>query len=139
MTRAARERELRAESRRLKAALGAIHDRLHAGDVDAAHEQCECAISGGDVTQPNLSQANSALSMSFAAEFNALAERHRVRACCVLLLPSATVKNAVSLQICGEVEACKVVEERIRGSASTYMGDHALSESPATPPAPRAR
>lgn len=128
MSRADRERELRSETRRLKAALGAIHDRLHAGEIDEAHEQCECALAGGDVTQPNLTPANTALSMSFAAEFNALAERHKVRACCVLLLPSATVKNAVSIQICGEVAACKIVEERMFGSPSTYMGDHAQAE-----------
>lgn len=117
-------REEKLEIRRLKAALSAIHDRLHANDINGAHEQCECALAGQSVSQPNLSVADAAQSMSFAAEFNALADRHGARACCVLLLPSATVKNAVSLQLCGEVVACKIVEEMLRGKSSSYMGDH---------------
>jgi hypothetical protein len=118
------ERELRVENRRLLAALSTIHDRLHADDVNGAHEMCECALEGGAVTQANITGADAAAGMRFAAEFNALIDRHRLRACCIQLVPSMTVKNAVSLQICGETVACKVVEEKLRGSASLYMGDH---------------
>lgn len=118
------ERELRVEARRLKAALSAIHDRLHADDVNGAHELCECALAGETISQPHLSVKDAAQSMSFAAEFNALAERFEMRACCVSLVPSSTVKGATSIQICGEVESCKVVEGMLRGKASTYMGDH---------------
>lgn len=121
------ERELRVENRRLKAALSAIHDRLHAGDVDGAHEQCECALEGKAVSQPNLSVDDAARAMTLAAEFNALLDRHRARAVCINLVPSATVKNAVSFQISGEVQACKIVEAQLRGQASTYMGDHACA------------
>jgi hypothetical protein len=124
-----RERQLRVENRRLKAALSAIHDRLHADDVNAAHEQCECALAGGTVAQPNLSVDDSAKTMSFAAQFNALIEAHRLRACVVMLLPSKTVRNAVSLQVCGEVEACKIVESMMRGEHSVYMGDHAAGDT----------
>lgn len=109
----------------MRAALDAIHNALHADDVNRAHELCECALSGETVTQPNLSAANGAKGISFAAQFNQLASRSGVRACCVMLVPSATVPNAVSLQLCGEVEVCKVVETMIRGHESTYMGDHA--------------
>lgn len=126
--RAARERELRRENSRMKAALSAIHNALHAAEVDRAHELCECALSGGEARQPNLSTADSAKGMSFAAHFNQLAESSGVRACCIMLLPSATVPNAVSLQLCGEVGVCKVVEEMLHGEASTYMGDHARVE-----------
>ena len=59
-----------------------------------------------------------------AAAFNELAERHRVNACWVGLIPSATVPNAVSIQIGGVVEACQIVEAQLRGRASTYMGEH---------------
>ena len=65
--------------------------------------------------------------MTLAAEFNALIDRHQARAVCINLVPSATVKNAVSLQISGEVQACKIVEAQLRGTASTYMGDHACA------------
>lgn len=121
--RAAREREQRSEVRRLKASLSAIHDALHADQVDRAHELCECALSGQSVTQPNISVSDAAKGMSFAADFNRLAERYGFRSCCVTLVPSTTVKGAVSLQMCGEVQACKIVERMMRGRESTYMGD----------------
>jgi hypothetical protein len=124
--RAARERQQRVELRRLKAALSTIHDRLHAGDVDGAHEQCECALAGETISQPNISAADAAQGMDFAAAFNALIERHHLRACCIALVPSKTVRNAVSLQLCGEVQACKIIETALRGgNHSLYMGDHA--------------
>jgi precorrin-3B methylase len=118
------ERGLRIENRRLMAALSAIHNHLHADAVDAAHEACECALEGKTVAQPNLSVADSAGMMTLAAEFNAMIARHGTRSVCITLVPSATVRGAVSLQICGEVQTCKVIEARLRGSASTYMGDH---------------
>ncbi len=118
------ERELRAENRRIKSALSAIHDRLHADDIDGAHQACECALGGGTVTQPNLHAKDSAAGIDFAAAFNALADQHRVRACCVTLVPSSTVKGATSIQICGEVTTCKVVESLLSGKQSLYMGDH---------------
>ncbi len=108
----------------MKSALSAIHDALHAAEVDKAHELCECALSGGEVTQPNLNVTDSAKAMTFAADFNKLAERSGVRACCIVMLPSATVAGAVSLQLLGEVETCKVVEGMMRGKESTYQGDH---------------
>lgn len=126
--RATRERELRRENSRMKAALSAIHDALHADDANRAHELCETALCGGVVSQPNLSVGNAANGMSFAVRFNQLlAEHEGVRACCITLVPSATVQNAVSIQICGEVEACKIVEGMLRGRESTYMGDHAAT------------
>lgn len=124
MTRADREREQRAENRRLKAALAGIHDALHAGDENRAHELCECALAGGDATQPNLSTDSAAAAMTFAADFNRLADRSKLRACCVLLMPSSTVTGGTSIQLLGEVAACKVVERMINGKASMYQGDH---------------
>lgn len=118
------QRALKAESVRLRAALGAIHNHLHAGDVNAAHEACECALDGGEATQANLTTEDGATAMTFASRFNALAEQSGLRACCILLMPSATVPGAVSIQLLGEVGACKVVESMLRGRASTYMGDH---------------
>jgi hypothetical protein len=119
-----RVRQLQLEVQRLQSAVSAIHDRLHADDVNGAHELCECAINGGSVTQPNLSEEDGSDVIAFAAAFNALAERHRMMACVVTLMPSATVPGAVSLQLAGNVTACRVVEEQIRGRASTYMGEH---------------
>jgi len=122
--RAERERLCRSENTRLKAALAGIHDALHADDANRAHELCECALDGKEASQPNLSQSSAAAAMTFAVDFNRLAERSGFRACCILLIPSATVTGAVSVQLLGEVAACKVVEGMIRGKESTYMGDH---------------
>lgn len=122
--RATRERALRHENRRLKSALSAIHDALHATEVDRAHELCECALAGEAVSQPNLSVADGAKGMTFASDFNRMAAASGVRACCVMMLTSATVEGAVSLQLCGDVGVCKVVEGMMRGHESTYMGDH---------------
>jgi len=124
--RATRERELRREATRLKAALSAIHDALHADDANRAHELCECALEGQAVSQPNLTVADAARAMSFAADFNRLAERSGMMACCITLVPSATVEGAVSMQLCGNVTACKAIEGMLRGRESTYMGDHAV-------------
>jgi precorrin-3B methylase len=121
--RASRERALRKENARMKSALSAIHDALHANEVDRAHELCECAIEGETVTQPNISDGDAARVLTFAAQFNQLAKAADIMACCITLVPSKTVENAVSLQLCGNVAACKVVEELIRGHESTYMGD----------------
>jgi hypothetical protein len=111
----------------MKAALSAIHDALHADAVNRAHELCECALAGQEVSQPNLSAGHAASAMSFAADFNNLARRAGFPACCILLLPSSTVPGATSLQLCGEVSVCKVVEKMLRGEQSMYMGDHAVS------------
>lgn len=122
---------LSAEIRRLKAALSAIHDKLHADDIDGAHELVECALGGQTVSQPNLSVADAASGLDFAARFNALAEQYGKHACCIIVERSASRPGHASLQLCGEVFACKVVEQQLRGSASTYMGDHALPENEA--------
>lgn len=126
-----RERMLTVEVRRLKSALSAIHNRLHADDVNGAHELVECAIEGKTVKQPNLTVADSAKTMDFAAAFNELAERYGARACAIMLVPSATMAGATSIQMCGEVTVCKIVEAQLRGRPSTYMGDHAASHSEA--------
>lgn len=125
--RASREREMRRENKRLKAALSAIHNALHAGEENRAHELCECALDGETVSQSNLSVDGAASAMAFAADFNRLARRSGLRACCVLLLPSSTVAGATSIQLLGEVSACKVVEQMISGQQSTYMGEHDAS------------
>lgn len=124
-----RAHDLTREVRRLKSAISAIHNHLHADDVNAAHQACECALDGGATTQPNLNERDSATAMDFAAAFNELATRYKVRASGITMMPSATVPGATSLQIFGEVGACRWLEAQLRGAPSTYMGDHA----PASP------
>lgn len=111
------------ELTRLRAAIAAIHNHLHAGNANAAHEACECAMSGGAVGQPNLTISQSAKAQVFAARFNALCEELDMRAAFVALMPSATVRGATSLQIGGEVQTCKLVESQFHRS-STYQGEH---------------
>ncbi len=111
------------ETTRLKAAIAAIHNHLHAGNVNAAHEACECAMSGGGVSQPNLTIPQAARVQVFSVRFNALAEELGMRAAWVALLPSATKAGYTSIQMGGAVEACKYVEAAL-GKRSIYQGEH---------------
>lgn len=124
-----RAQELARENRRLKSAIAAIHDHLHADRVNEAHEACECALTGEKVTQPNLTVSDGAKAATFAESFNALADKHRMNVCWVGMFPSATVPGAVSIQMGGEVTVCKIVEARMRGASSTYMGEHGAVKS----------
>lgn len=111
------------EITRLRAAVASIHNHLHAGNVNAAHEACECAMSGGVVSQPNLSVPQSAKAQVFAARFNSLCEELDMQAAFIALMPSATLSGATSVQIGGEVKACKILEAKL-GGKSIYQGDH---------------
>lgn len=108
---------------RLQAAIAAIHNHLHAGDVNAAHEACECAVSGKAVKQRNLTLSDTAKAARFAAEFNALCVNLGVRAAFVSFMPSATVPGATSIQMGGEVGVCQFIE-RALGQRSVYQGQH---------------
>lgn len=109
---------------RLQAAIAAIHNHLHAGNVNAAHEACECAINGAQVTQPNLTLSDSARIGRFATRFNELVTEYDMRAAFLALVPSATVPGAFSFQVGGEVTACKLLEQQLFSKRSTYQGEH---------------
>lgn len=114
-------RKQAAENKRLRAAVGAIHDLLHRGDVDGAHKACECAMDGDTVSQPSISAGETANLHAFAAEFNQLCNKHRCASAAVTLIPIGA--NKASVQLCGNVDVCKVVEQAF-GAHSTYMGEH---------------
>ena len=108
---------------KLQAAIAAIHNHLHAGDINAAHEACECALDGQPISQRNLSLGDASNATSFAATFNQLAKEHDIIAAFVALLPSSSVPGATSVQIGGNVMACKFIEQAM-GKTSTYVGEH---------------
>lgn len=108
---------------RLQAAVAAIHNHLHAGDINAAHQACECAMSGEQVSQPNLTLPQTAKMHLFAHRFNELCKAMEVTAAFVALLPSATVPGATSIQLGGAVPACRLVENAM-GNRSIYQGEH---------------
>lgn len=110
------------ELQRLQAAINTIHNHLHAGDVDAAHRACECAIQGDEVRQPNLTLSQTTRIHIFSGKFNALCDELQIPAAYVALLPSATVREKVSMQLGGAVTVCKIVEQAF-GARSTYQGD----------------
>ena len=112
------------ELTRLRAAIATIHNHLHSGRINDAHEACECAMSGGAISQPNLTIPDSAKVQVFAARFNSLCEELDMRAAFMAMLPSATVPGAFSFQIGGEVLACKVMENKFN-KKSVYQGEHA--------------
>ncbi len=113
------------ELTRLKAAIATIHNHLHADRIDEAHEACECAMTGGEVRQPNLTLTDTAKVQVFAAKFNALCQSIGIRACFVADLPSQTTSGFTSLQMGGEVNLCRFVETQMNSKSSLYQGDHA--------------
>lgn len=115
---------------RLQAAIAAIHDHLHAGRVNEAHEACECAMNGDYVNQPNLTVPQSAIMQVFASKFNALAASLNISVAFVAFMPSATKPGCTSIQLGGEVEACKMVESMLGGNKSIYRGEHATARAP---------
>jgi len=111
---------------RLKAAIAAIHDHLHAGRINEAHEACECAMTGGEVSQANLTLPDTARAHVFAVKFNELCQSLDISAAFLALMPSATVPGATSFQVGGEVQAAKIIEGAFKRK-STYMGEHSRS------------
>lgn len=117
---------LKQENRRLKSALGAIHNALHHDDLNAAHEACECALEGGTVSQPSINASQTAQVNTFIGRFNALAKQFQARAACVIIVPFRGPKGEAlgSVQLGGHVETCKALEEALQGAPTLYMGDH---------------
>jgi len=114
-----------AEAMRLKAAIGAIHNLLHANKVNEAHEACECAIAGQQVKQPNLTLPDTVRVQVFASDFIQLCLKHEVEAGFLLLMNSATIPGAVSMQCGGAVRPAKLIERGMgRQHRSTYQGEH---------------
>lgn len=111
------------EVTRLQSAIAAIHNHLHAGRVNEAHEACECAINGAQVSQPNLTLPDSARIARFSTRFNDLCAEYQMSAAFMALVPSATMPGAHSFQIGGEVTACKVLEAAFK-KQSIYQGEH---------------
>jgi hypothetical protein len=111
------------EVERLRAAVATIHNHLHAGNVNAAHEACECAMVGEEVSQPNLTLSQTATAQLFAHRFVELCKSLDVKAAFIALMPSATVPGATSFQVGGEVDACKLIENAM-GRSSIYQGEH---------------
>lgn len=111
------------EVTRLRAAIATIHDHLHAGRINEAHEACECAMQGAEVKQPNLTVPDSAKVQVFASRFNALCQELDMRAAFFAALPSATKPGYFSFQIGGMVWVCEHLEKKMGGS-SIYMGQH---------------
>jgi hypothetical protein len=91
------------ENLRLTSAIAAIHNHLHAGDINAAHAACECALSGEPVRQPNLTLPQTATAATFAHRFNEFCMEYDFEAAYLLLLPSATVPGATSCQTGGAI------------------------------------
>lgn len=112
------------EVERLRAAIATVHDHLHAGRVDEAHQACECAEAGDYVAPANIAMTEAAAVQRFLGHFNALAKTSGLRACAVIFIDSKTKQGAYSVQLGGRVDACKLMEQMMRTKPSTYMGEH---------------
>ncbi len=110
----------------MKAALALIHDHLHHGEINSAHEACELALAGDFVSAPSLTVDSAERIHTFAIAFNGLARTAKVCAVAITAVPTRnpSAPGQASLQLCGNVDLCREVERLIRGESSLYMGDH---------------
>jgi hypothetical protein len=108
-----RHEALAARETRLSATLSAIHDALHRGSVDEAHEHVHAALKGEARSQPNLSIDDSARVQRFSERFNEMSAAMGLRACALVLLPSSRGDGAFSVQVFGETHLLRLVEERL--------------------------
>ena len=101
----------------LRAAIMTIHEHLHKGDIEAAHEASHKAIHGGSpqIHQPNLSLDQSARVALFSRAMMNAAEQYNLdRVAWLAALPSATQPGAFSFQIGGNVELTQWIKNRIQ-------------------------
>lgn len=103
----------RAEVQRLTATLHVVHDHLHQGRTDEAHQALHCSIGGDEPNTGNLTLADAATLQRFAGAFNKLCLEHGVMAASVTLVRSATVPGAASLQIGGHVPTIQVLRQML--------------------------
>ena len=116
------ENYFRAEASRLEAAIHTIHDYLHQGEINKAHEACECAMKGEDVQPEHITMDAASRIRRFAHAFNELGKSIGLVACWIAFVPDAN-GTGVSMQGGGHVDAIKTVEGMM-GKSSTYMGEH---------------
>lgn len=106
-----------AESKRLRALVHAVHDLIHQGRIDDAHETLHCeschtaerALNRGALLNQNITTDDADRLAAFIDAFNELCGEHRANACAVVVLESATKRGHVSVQMGGSVNAIGVV------------------------------
>lgn len=101
----------RVEVQRLTATLHVVHDHLHQGRVDEAHEALHCSIGGDAPDTGNITLADAATMQRFAGAFNRLCLEHGVMAATVTMVPSATVPGAMSIQLGGHVPTIQALRQ----------------------------
>lgn len=118
---------LQLEVRALRAAIAAAHDHLHHERYNEAHEALHCASAEEAeraVQQTNLTVEDSARVTHFVEDFNRLCARHRLPAATVVLVDSATVPGATSIQMGGCVETIQAVRHLMGKGPTLAVGDH---------------
>ncbi len=101
----------------LRAAVMTIHEHLHRGNVELAHQAAHDAIHGDGprVHQPNLTLGQSNTIALFSRAMMRVAENYQLEAVCwVVAMPSATTPGATSFQIGGNAQLCEFIEARFR-------------------------
>ncbi len=101
----------------LRAAIMTIHEHLHNGNVEAAHQASHEAIQSPAprIHQPNLTLGQSDRVALFSRALMNAAEQYDLdRVAWMAALPSATQPGAYSFQIGGNVEICAWIKARLR-------------------------
>lgn len=105
---------------RLRAALHSAHDHLHAGRVEEAHQSLHCGIND-EVPETGNITLDATIRLSHLIEgFNHLCKESGLKACMVAFVDSATKPGCVSLQVGGEISACRMLERMLNAPPSNY-------------------
>lgn len=104
----------------LRAALHAAHDHLHAGRINEAHEALHCGINSKPSGTGNIDASQAARLGMLIDSFNHRCQELDICAAIVAFLPSATVPGATSIQMGGEIQACKHLERMLNLPPSNY-------------------
>jgi hypothetical protein len=115
--------QLREEIIKLRATIHAAHDHIHNGRISEGHEALHCganeqideALQGQNITQDAAARI-----LRFTEDFNALCVEQGVPAAMVILVPSATMDGAMSIQVGGHIPTVQWIRHMMgKGPTST--------------------
>lgn len=122
-----RNEAMRQENERMRAKLLAAHDLLHNNKLNELHEllHCEsCEEAAEALSGQNISIDAAGRLSRFVPAFNRLCATHRIDACCVAHLPSATKEGYVSIQMGGSVGVINWLRRQMGMKETLAVGDH---------------
>lgn len=113
------------ENTMLRAQLAAVHEHLHAGRIDAAHEAIHCSERidpEAALMGTNLAPTTAENGLRFAQRFNALCAEHSIQAGYCAFFPSATKAGYTSIQLGGNVQVIQWLRSEMGAGPTRAVG-----------------